>query len=125
MTSSSRPVDIDAQRLWDSLIQMANIGPSPNGGNRRLAMTEEDAAGRRLLLDWIEAIGCSWSRDKAGNLFIRRSGREDDLPAVSMGSHLDTQPLGGRFDGILGVLGGLEVLRSLHERDIVTGVHCN
>ncbi|MBY5930496.1 M20 family metallo-hydrolase [Halomonas sp. DP8Y7-3] len=120
MTSSSRPVDIDAQRLWDSLMQMAKIGPSPNGGNRRLAMTEEDAAGRRLLLDWIEAIGCSWSRDKAGNLFIRRSGREDELPAVSMGSHLDTQPLGGRFDGILGVLGGLEVLRSLHERDIVT-----
>ncbi|MBY5942047.1 M20 family metallo-hydrolase [Halomonas sp. DP5N14-9] len=115
-----RSIDIDANRLWDSLMQMAEVGPSPNGGSRRLAMTPEDADGRRLLLDWVEALGCTWQRDKAGNLFIRRAGREDHLPPVSMGSHLDTQPLGGRFDGVLGVLAGLEVLRSLHDNAITT-----
>jgi N-carbamoyl-L-amino-acid hydrolase len=83
-------------------------------------MTTEDAAGRRLLLGWVEALGYIWQRDRAGNLFIHRPGRENHLPAVSMGSHLDTQPLGGRFDGVLGVLAGLEVLRTLDDNAITT-----
>ncbi|WP_287124128.1 Zn-dependent hydrolase [Chromohalobacter sp.] len=113
-------VSIDGQRLWDSLMAMAEIGPTENGGSCRLALTPEDAAGRRLLLDWCEALGCTWQVDRVGNLFIRRAGKRDDLAPVAMGSHLDTQPKGGRFDGILGVLAGLEVLRTLADRDIVT-----
>ncbi|QEM84055.2 M20 family metallo-hydrolase [Halomonas binhaiensis] len=111
---------MNADRLWASLLDMARIGPSPNGGSRRLALTAEDVAGRRLLLDWAEALGCRWRSDAAGNLFIRRDGEEPGLDPVAMGSHLDTQPLGGRFDGVLGVLAGLEVLRTLHERQIRT-----
>lgn len=113
-------LNIDAERLWSSLMDMAKIGPSPNGGSRRLAISEEDAAGRRLLLDWVEALGCTWQLDEAGNLFIRRPGQDDSLATVAIGSHLDTQPLGGRFDGVLGVLGGLEVLRTLHDHQVTT-----
>ncbi|SDF83974.1 N-carbamoyl-L-amino-acid hydrolase [Onishia taeanensis] len=111
---------IDGQRLWDMLMAMAEIGPTANGGSCRLALTPEDAAGRRQLLDWCEEIGCTWRLDQVGNLFIRRPGRRDDLAPVATGSHLDTQPKGGRFDGILGVLAGLEVFRALHDQDIVT-----
>ncbi|MDW7748834.1 M20 family metallo-hydrolase [Halomonas sp.] len=113
-------MSIDGQRLWSTLMTMAEIGPTANGGNCRLALTPEDAAGRRLLLDWCEAIGCTWRVDQVGNLFIRREGRRSDLAPVATGSHLDTQPKGGRFDGILGVLGGLEVFRCLHDQGIVT-----
>ncbi|SFH31114.1 M20 family metallo-hydrolase [Modicisalibacter xianhensis] len=113
-------LDIDAERLWDSLMTMAEIGPTPNGGSCRLALTEEDAAGRRLLIDWCEALGCTWRVDRVGNLFIRRAGRRDDLDPVATGSHLDTQPQGGRFDGILGVLAGLEVFRTLDDHGVVT-----
>ncbi|MFC3282725.1 M20 family metallo-hydrolase [Litchfieldella rifensis] len=113
-------VTIDGQRLWESLMAMAEIGPTENGGSCRLALSEEDAAGRRLLIDWCEAIGCSVRVDRVGNLFIRRPGTLDDLDPVATGSHLDTQPRGGRFDGILGVLAGLEVFRTLHDRGIVT-----
>lgn len=113
-------VSIDGQRLWDTLMAMAEIGPTKNGGNCRLALTEEDAAGRRLLLEWCEAIGCTVRVDRVGNLFIRRPGRREDLAPVATGSHLDTQPKGGRFDGILGVLAGLEVFRTLHDQGIVT-----
>ncbi|MDN3554537.1 M20 family metallo-hydrolase [Halomonas maura] len=113
-------ISIDGQRLWDTLMAMAEIGPTANGGSCRLALTPEDAAGRRLLLDWCEAIGCTWRVDRVGNLFIRREGRRGDLAPVATGSHLDTQPRGGRFDGILGVLAGLEVFRSLHDQGIVT-----
>lgn len=113
-------VTIDAQRLWSSLMAMAEIGPSPNGGSHRLALSEEDAAGRRLLIEWCEAIGCTLRVDRVGNLFLRRAGKRDDLDPVGIGSHLDTQPKGGRFDGVLGVLAGLEVLRTLHDQGIVT-----
>ena len=113
-------ISIDGQRLWNTLMAMAEIGPTANGGSCRLALTPEDAAGRRLLLDWCEAIGCTWRVDRVGNLFIRRAGTRDDLDPVATGSHLDTQPKGGRFDGILGVLAGLEVFRSLHDQGIVT-----
>lgn len=111
---------IDGQRLWNTLMAMAEIGPTANGGSCRLALTPEDAAGRRLLLDWCETLGCTWRVDRVGNLFIRRAGKRDDLEPVATGSHLDTQPRGGRFDGILGVLAGLEVFRTLHEAGIVT-----
>lgn len=120
MPSVTVPPAIDSARLWSSLMRMAEVGPSPNGGSRRLAMTPEDADGRQLLLDWIEPLGCTWQRDRAGNLFIHRPGRESHLPAVAMGSHLDTQPLGGRFDGVLGVLAGLEVLRTFADNAITT-----
>lgn len=113
-------VTINSERLWDSLMAMAEIGPTANGGSCRLALTEEDAAGRRRLIEWCEALGCTWRVDRVGNLFIRRAGERDDLDPVATGSHLDTQPKGGRFDGILGVLAGLEVFRALDEQGIVT-----
>lgn len=113
-------VTINSERLWDSLMAMAEIGPTANGGNCRLALTEEDAAGRRQLIEWCEALGCTLRVDRVGNLFIRRAGKRDDLDPVATGSHLDTQPKGGRFDGILGVLAGLEVFRALDEQGIVT-----
>lgn len=111
---------IDGQRLWDSLMAMAEIGPSPNGGSHRLALTEEDAAGRRLLIEWAEALGLSLRVDAVGNMFLRRAGQRDDLDPIAVGSHLDTQPKGGRFDGVLGVLAGLEALRTLDDHGVVT-----
>ncbi|SDM26738.1 N-carbamoyl-L-amino-acid hydrolase [Franzmannia pantelleriensis] len=111
---------IDGQRLWDSLMAMAEIGPSPNGGSHRLALTEEDAAGRRLLIEWAEALGLSLRVDGVGNMFLRRAGQRDDLDPIAVGSHLDTQPKGGRFDGVLGVLAGLEALRTLDDHGVVT-----
>ncbi|MDI5936425.1 M20 family metallo-hydrolase [Halomonas kalidii] len=119
MTSLPSP-RIDGERLWSSLMEMARIGPSPMGGSRRLALSEDDVAGRRLLLAWTDALGCEWRSDQAGNLFIRRPGRDDSLAPIAVGSHLDTQPLGGRFDGVLGVLAGLEVFRTLHDQGITT-----
>ncbi|SEM37204.1 M20 family metallo-hydrolase [Halomonas caseinilytica] len=119
-TTASTRINIDGERLWRSLMDMAAIGPSPNGGSRRLALTEEDIAGRLQFRQWVEALGCRCRLDEAGNLFVRREGRDTSLAPVAFGSHLDTQPLGGRFDGVLGVLAGLEILRSLHERDVRT-----
>lgn len=119
MTSFTGP-RIDSQRLWSSLMEMATIGPSPNGGSRRLTLSDEDIAGRQKLLDWTSSLGCEWRTDQAGNLFIRRPGRNDTLRPIAVGSHLDTQPLGGRFDGILGVLAGLEIFRILNDHDITT-----
>ncbi|MCG6656501.1 Zn-dependent hydrolase [Halomonas campisalis] len=113
-------VSIDGQRLWSSLMAMAEIGPSPNGGSHRLALTEEDAAGRRLLIEWCRALGCTLRVDGVGNMFLRRAGRRNDLDPIGVGSHLDTQPKGGRFDGVLGVLAGLEVFRTLDDHGIVT-----
>lgn len=113
-------VTINSGRLWDSLMAMAKIGPTANGGSCRLALTEEDAAGRRLLLKWSEALGCTVRVDRVGNLFIRRAGKRNDLDPIAVGSHLDTQPKGGRFDGILGVLAGLETFRALDEQGNLT-----
>ena len=106
--------------LWSSLMEMARIGPSPNGGSRRLALSEEDLAGRQQLLDWAALLSCEWQMDQAGNMFIYRLGRDNDLSPVAVGSHLDTQPLGGRFDGVLGVLAGLEIFRTLNDQGITT-----
>lgn len=92
----------------------------PNGGSRRLALSNEDLDGRRKLLDWAELLGCTWQTDQAGNMFIVHPGHDNNLSPVAVGSHLDTQPLGGRFDGVLGVLAGLEVFRTLNEQGIKT-----
>ncbi|MDE1179021.1 Zn-dependent hydrolase [Paraburkholderia sp.] len=111
---------IDGQRLWASLMEMAKVGGTPAGGCRRLALTKEDAAGRALFSQWCVAAGMTVSVDRIGNLFARRAGLDDDAPAVASGSHLDTQPEGGRFDGVYGVLAALEVVRTLNDANIRT-----
>lgn len=115
-----RNIRVNAERLWDSLMEMAEVGALPNGGCRRLALTDEDKAGRDLFVKWCEEAGCTISVDRMGNIFARRAGRNGDLPAVVTGSHLDTQPHGGKFDGVYGVLAGLEVIRTLNDHDVVT-----
>ena len=111
---------INGERLWDSLMEMARIGATEKGGNCRLALTDLDREGRDLFVRWCEEAGCSIRVDKMGNIFARRAGRNDTLPPVMTGSHLDTQPTGGRFDGVYGVLAGLEVLRSLNDLKLET-----
>jgi len=113
-------VRIDGVRLWDSLMEMAKIGATPKGGCKRLTLTDLDGEARRLFRRWCEAAGCSVKVDEMGNMFARRPGEEDSLAPVMMGSHLDTQPTGGKFDGSLGVLGALEVVRSLNDLNIKT-----
>jgi beta-ureidopropionase / N-carbamoyl-L-amino-acid hydrolase len=111
---------INQQRLWDTLMEMGDIGGTEKGGCNRLAGTDLDKQARDLFVSWCEACGCTVEVDKIGNIFARRSGANNDLPAVGTGSHLDTQPTGGKFDGVFGVLSGVEVLRTLHENNIVT-----
>ena len=111
---------VDAQRLWQRLMALAEIGATPRGGVCRLALTELDRQGRERFVDWARELGCTLRRDAIGNLFARRAGLDDTLPAVATGSHLDTQPTGGRFDGNYGVLAGLEVLHTLHDAGIRT-----
>ncbi|UFN50719.1 Zn-dependent hydrolase [Roseomonas sp. OT10] len=102
-------------RLWDSLMEMARIGATAKGGCNRQALSPEDGEGRALLKRWAHEIGLSLSFDRVGNMVLLREGLEPDRPPVAIGSHLDTQPTGGKFDGVLGVLAGLEVMRALHE----------
>lgn len=111
---------INAGRLWDSLLELGRVGGTPNGGVRRLALTDEDASARRLFARWAQEAGCTMRSDMVGNLFARREGRDPGRAAVMIGSHLDSQPNGGRFDGALGVLAGLEVVRTLADRAILT-----
>ena len=113
-------VRINGQRLWDTLMEMAQIGGTPKGGCKRLTLTDLDKQGRELFRRWCEKEGCTVKVDEMGNMFARRAGVDDDLPPVMMGSHLDTQPTGGKFDGVLGVLGALEVVRSLNDLKIET-----
>ncbi|KVD65585.1 Zn-dependent hydrolase [Burkholderia ubonensis] len=113
-------IKVDGKRLWDSLMQMAKIGATPKGGVCRLALTDLDKAGRDLIVSWAKAAGCTVTVDQMGNVFMRREGRVPDAPPVVTGSHADSQPTGGRFDGIYGVLGGLEVIRSLNDYGIET-----
>ena len=113
--AETRNLGIDGNRLWDSIMEMAKIGATEKGGNCRLALTDLDKQGRDLFVRWCEEAGCTIKVDKTGNIFARRAGRNDDLPPVMTGSHLDTQPTGGRFDGVFGVLAGLEVVRSLND----------
>jgi len=113
MTTST--ISIDGQRLWQSLMDLARIGATPKGGNCRLALTALDGQGRDLVTGWMKDAGLSVRVDQVGNIFGRRAGRNDALPPVMTGSHIDTQPTGGKFDGCYGVLAGLEVMRSLND----------
>lgn len=106
-------------RLWERIMAMGEIGETAKGGSNRQALTDEDRRGRELFLSWADDAGCSVRVDEIGNLFVRRPGSRD-LPPVLIGSHLDTQPTGGKFDGILGVLGGLEVIETLNDADVRT-----
>ncbi|WP_296057506.1 Zn-dependent hydrolase [uncultured Amphritea sp.] len=108
------------QRLWDSLMQMGEIGGTEKGGCCRLALTDLDKQARDLFTRWCEEAGCTVRVDKMGNVFARRPGKNNDLPPVVMGSHIDTQPTGGKFDGVYGVLSGLEVIRTLNDHNIET-----
>ncbi|WP_433695644.1 Zn-dependent hydrolase [Paraburkholderia phenoliruptrix] len=111
---------VDGQRLWNSLIQLAQIGATEKGGVCRLALTELDRIARDRFVAWAKEIGCTVRVDAIGNIFARRAGLRDDLPPVMTGSHIDTQPTGGKFDGNYGVLAGLEVLRTLADANITT-----
>ncbi|MBC9176904.1 Zn-dependent hydrolase [Pseudoroseomonas ludipueritiae] len=111
---------IDPKRLWDSLMSMAEIGATPKGGVKRLTLTEVDKAGRQRFSAWCEALGLTVRVDAIGNMFARREGRDPSRKPVLLGSHLDSQPSGGKFDGALGVIAGLEVMRTLHDLNIQT-----
>ncbi len=111
---------INAARLRESLEAMARIGGTGAGGMHRLALSDEDRQARDLLVSWLKQLGLQVTVDQMGNIFGKRAGMLEELPPVLMGSHLDTQPFGGRFDGVLGVMGALEVLRTLSERGIQT-----
>lgn len=113
-------IQIKGDRLWDSLMEMAKIGATEKGGNCRLALSDLDKEGRDLFVRWCEEAGCTVTVDAIGNIFARRPGKNNDLPPVMTGSHLDTQPTGGRFDGVYGVLAGLEVVRTLNDAGIET-----
>ena len=111
---------INAQRLWTSLMDMAKIGATPKGGVCRLALTDLDKQARDLFVSWCRDAGCTVRVDRMGNIFARRAGRDDALAPVMTGSHIDSQPTGGRFDGAYGVLAGLEVIRTLNENGVQT-----
>ena len=113
-------VRIDGKRLWDSLMELARIGGTPKGGVCRLALTDLDKQGRDLVVGWAKAAGMTITTDKIGNVFMRRAGKNDALPPIMCGSHIDTQPTGGKFDGNYGVLAGIEVVRTLNDRGIQT-----
>jgi N-carbamoyl-L-amino-acid hydrolase len=111
---------INGERLWQSLMTLAQIGATPKGGVARLALTDLDRQGRDLVVSWARELGMAVTVDRIGNIFMRRAGRNNDLPPVMTGSHIDTQPTGGKFDGNYGVLAGLEVVRTLNDHDIET-----
>ena len=120
MTLSASNHRIDPDRLWDSLMEMAKIGPGVAGGNNRQTVTDEDAEGRALFQRWCEKAGLSMGVDEMGTMFMTRAGTDPDALPVYVGSHLDTQPTGGKYDGVLGVLAGLEIVRTLNDLDIKT-----
>ncbi len=113
-------LSINGDRLWDTIAQSAKIGTGPRGGLRRLTLTGDDKAMRDLFASWARDAGYGVTVDRLGNMFVRREGTDPSLPPVFIGSHLDTQASGGRFDGILGVLGGFEVLRTLDDLSLKT-----
>ncbi|ATM22343.1 Zn-dependent hydrolase [Raoultella ornithinolytica] len=113
-------IAINAERLWSTLNEMARIGATPAGGVTRLTLSDEDRQARDLLRQWAQEAGFPCAVDSMGNMFIRRAGKNPQLAPILTGSHVDSQPLGGRYDGIYGVLAGLEALRTLNERGIET-----
>ncbi len=120
----SEGLRINGERLWQRLMRMAEIGATPKGGVCRVALTEEDRQGRDLFIEWCREANCTISIDQMGNIFARRAGLgldlSDDLPPVLVGSHLDSQPTGGKFDGVYGVLAALEVIETLNDQQIQT-----
>ncbi|WP_116598442.1 Zn-dependent hydrolase [Primorskyibacter marinus] len=120
MAAPGENLRINGDRLWDSLMEMAKIGPGVAGGNNRQTLTDADAEGRALFQSWCEAAGMEMGLDTMGNMFARRDGTDPEALPVYVGSHLDTQPTGGKYDGVLGVLGGLEIVRSLNDMNIKT-----
>ena len=113
-------IPLSGTRLWDSLMEMARIGATPKGGCNRQALTALDGEGRALLAHWGEQAGLRLTTDRLGNMALLRPGRDPSRRPVAIGSHLDTQPTGGKFDGVLGVLAGLELMHALHEAGTVT-----
>src|SRR5262249_21681458 len=111
---------VDADRLWATIDRSAQIGRFRDTGLRRLALSPEDKEMRDLFLAWVREQNCAVEVDRVGNIFARRPGSDPSLPPVAIGSHLDTQICGGRYDGVLGVMCGLEVIRTLNDRDIQT-----
>ncbi len=120
MAAPAQNLRINGDRLWDSLMEMAKIGPGVAGGNNRQTLTDADAEGRALFQKWCEDAGCTMGVDQMGNMFARRDGTDPEALPVYVGSHLDTQPTGGKYDGVLGVLGGLELIRTLNDLGIRT-----
>ncbi|AKQ60112.1 Zn-dependent hydrolase [Bordetella hinzii] len=114
------PLSVNGNRLWQSLMDLARIGATPKGGNCRLALTALDGQGRDLVTGWMREAGLSVRVDQVGNIFARRAGLDDSLPPVMTGSHIDTQPTGGKFDGCYGVMAGLEVMRTLNDHGVQT-----
>lgn len=120
MSSVGKNFRVNGDRLWDSIMEMAKIGPGVAGGNNRQTLTDDDAKGRELFKSWCEKEGLAMGLDTMGNMFARREGTDPNALPVMVGSHLDTQPTGGKYDGVLGVLGGLEIIRTLNDLDIKT-----
>ena len=120
MAAPGENLRLNGDRLWDSIHAMAEIGPGIAGGNNRQTVTDEDAEGRALFQKWCEDAGLTMGVDEMGSMFMRREGTDADALPVYVGSHLDTQPTGGRYDGILGVLAGLEIVRTMNDLDIKT-----
>ena len=120
MSNDINNLRVNGQRLWDSLMELAQIGATPKGGVCRLTLTDLDKQGRDLVSRWAKEAGMTVTIDKIGNGFLRRPGKNNALPPVMTGSHIDTQPTGGKFDGNYGVLAGLEVVRTLNDNNIQT-----
>ncbi|WP_347310267.1 Zn-dependent hydrolase [Defluviimonas sp. SAOS-178_SWC] len=120
MPAPGENLRINSARLWETLMEMAKIGPGVAGGNNRQTLTDDDARGRELFKSWCEAAGMTMGVDQMGTMFARREGTDPDALPVYMGSHLDTQPTGGKYDGVLGVLGALEVVRTMNDLGVKT-----
>lgn len=120
MPAPGENLRINSARLWDSLMEMARIGPGIAGGNNRQTLTDADNEGRHLFRKWCEDAGMTMGVDTMGNMFMTRPGTDPDALPVYMGSHLDTQPTGGKYDGVLGVLGALEVVRTMNDMGVRT-----
>jgi len=113
-------ININEKRLWRRMMNMAKIGATQKGGVNRVALSDEDKIGRDLFIEWCKAANCNIEIDNMGNLFARRQGKDNTLPAILIGSHLDSQPTGGKYDGVYGVLAALEVVETLNDQDILT-----
>ncbi|MBS3850568.1 Zn-dependent hydrolase [Devosia sp. BSSL-BM10] len=120
MSAPGENLRINGVRLWDSLMEMAKIGPGIAGGNNRQTLTDEDSEGRHLFKRWCDEAGLTMGVDQMGSMFMTRPGTDPDALPVYVGSHLDTQPTGGKYDGVLGVLAALEIVRSMNDLGIKT-----